>query len=252
MTSLDTKNKRHLHLVAGPCSAESREQVLATAQQLKAFGVDTFRAGLWKPRSRYGSFEGRGEQAVPWMKEVQQLGMKIMTELALPKHVEIALKGGFDALWIGARTVVNPFLMEMLAEELSGVDIPVDVKNPVCPDLALWGGAIDRLRHHNVNKLYAIHRGFNTLDSAPYRNAPVWEYMDKFIQHFPEIPLYVDPSHMAGKRELIQELCEQSLNYNIAGFFIESHVCPAQALSDAPQQLTPEDLHTLMDNLRQQ
>ena len=252
MTSLDTKDKRQMHLIAGPCSAESREQVLTTAQQLKAFGVDTFRAGLWKPRSRYGSFEGRGEQAVPWMKEVQQLGMKIMTEVALPKHVEIALKGGFDALWIGARTVVNPFLMEMLAEELSGVDIPVYVKNPVCPDLALWGGAIDRLRHHNVNKLYAIHRGFNTLDSAPYRNAPVWEYMDKFIQHFPEIPLYVDPSHMAGKRELIQELCEQSLNYNIAGFFIESHVCPAQALSDAPQQLTPEDLHTLMDNLRQQ
>lgn len=249
MTSSNMTKHHHLHIIAGPCSAESREQVLSTAKQLKALGIDTYRAGLWKPRSRWGCFEGVGEQAVPWMKEVQQLGMKVMTEVALPEHVRIALEGGFDELWIGARTVVNPFLMEILAKELSGVDIPVYVKNPVCPDVALWAGAIDRLQHHDVKNLRLIHRGFNTIDSAPYRNAPVWDYMSKLSQHFPDLPLYVDPSHMAGKRELIPELCKQAMDYNITGFFIESHVCPAKALSDAPQQLTPEDLGLLLDEL---
>lgn len=249
MSSLTIKTKQPLHIIAGPCSAENREQVVTTAEQLKALGVDTYRAGLWKPRSRWGSFEGMGEKAVPWMKEVQQLGMKVMTEVTLPQHVEIAAKAGFDQLWIGARTVVNPFLMDELAASLSGLNIPIFVKNPVAPDIELWSGAIERLQHHGIKELYAIHRGFCLLDSAPYRNAPVWDYMKEFNKRFPKIPLYVDPSHMAGKRELIPELCEQALKYNIAGFFIESHVCPAKALSDAAQQLTPADLKSMLESL---
>ena len=248
MTSLNSKNRK-FHIIAGPCSAESREQVLTTAQQLKSMGVDTYRAGLWKPRSRWGCFEGVGEKAVPWMKEVQQMGMKVMTEVALPEHVHIALEGGFDELWIGARTVVNPFLIEILAKELSGTDLPIFVKNPVCPDIDLWGGAIERLQHHNIKKLSVIHRGFKTIDSEPYRNAPIWDYMQEFNKRFPDIPIYVDPSHMGGKRELIPELCQQALRYNIAGFFIESHVCPATALSDAAQQLTPTALSAMLEDL---
>ena len=250
MTALRTRNNAPLHIIAGPCSAETREQVLHTARQLKALGIDTYRAGLWKPRSRYGMFEGVGEQAVPWMQEVQQLGMKVMTEVALPEQVKIAVEGGFDQLWIGARTVVNPFMMELLAEALEGTGRPVFVKNPVCPDLDLWAGGIDRLLHHGIKDLRIIHRGFCTLDSAPYRNAPVWDYMAEINRRFPDLPLYVDPSHMAGQRELIAELCEQALHYPIDGFFIESHCCPAQALSDAPQQLTPEDLDALLVQLQ--
>ena len=238
-----------LHIIAGPCSAESREQVVSTAEQLKAVGIDTFRAGLWKPRSRWGTFEGRGVEALPWLKEVQQMGMKVMTEVALPCHVEAVLKAGLDALWIGARTVVNPFMMEELGAALQGVEIPVLVKNPVCPDLELWKGGLDRLMHHQVKNLGSIYRGFCVVDSAPYRNAPLWPFLKLFREEYPDLPLYFDPSHISGKRALIPELCREALSYDLDGMMIESHVCPDCALSDAAQQLTPHDVKALLDSL---
>ena len=243
------KNKHQLHIIAGPCSAENREQVVSTAAQLKAIGIDTFRAGLWKPRSRWGSFEGRGEEALPWLKEVQRMEMKVMTEVALPHHVEVVLKTGLDALWIGARTVVNPFMMEELGSALQGVEVPVYVKNPVCPDLDLWQGGIDRLRHHDIKDIRSIYRGFSVVDSTPYRNAPLWPFLKRFKAEHPDIPMYFDPSHISGKRALITDLCSEALSYPIEGLMIESHVCPDCALSDAAQQLTPEDLKALLDGL---
>ena len=242
-------NKRQLKIIAGPCSAESREQLIGTAEQLKSIGIDTLRAGLWKPRSRWGTFEGRGEAALPWMKEVQQMGMKVMTEVVLPRHVEAVLKAGLDALWIGARTVVNPFMMDELGEALKGVDITVLVKNPVCPDLDLWAGGFDRLTHHGVKNLSSIYRGFSVVDSTPYRNAPLWPYLKQFKEEYPDIPMYFDPSHISGKRALILGLCEEALTYPISGFMIESHSCPDCALSDAAQQLTPQHLKEMLESL---
>ena len=243
------KNKNQLHIIAGPCSAESREQLVKTAQELKAIGIDTFRAGLWKPRSHWGTFEGRGAEALPWMKEVQNLGMKVMTEVALPAHVEAALKAGLDQLWIGARTVVNPFMMDELASALQGTDIPVFVKNPVCPDLELWAGGLERLMHKDVKQLRCIYRGFSVYDPAPFRNSPLWPLLREFRERFSELPMYYDPSHIAGKRELIPQLIRGALNYPVDGFFIESHICPDFALSDAAQQLTPHDLKVMLDEL---
>ncbi len=236
-----------LDIVAGPCSAESREQVMETALQLKTVGIKTFRAGLWKPRSRCGTFEGVGVSALPWLNEVQKMyGMKVTTEVALPAHVDAALKAGIDILWIGARTTVNPFMMFELAESLRGCSVPVFVKNPVCPDLTLWKGGIDRLCRAGVNCISLIHRGFCLEDNTPYRNTPLWDFVDRIRVVFPDFPLYCDPSHIAGRRELLPELCKKALDYNYHGLFIESHCAPDKALSDVAQQITPNELNDLM------
>lgn len=237
-------------VVAGPCSAESRRQMMETAKGLKEIGISTLRAGLWKPRSRCGTFEGVGEAGLPWMREVQhELGLKVMTEVALPAHVEAALKSGLDMLWIGARTTVNPFMMHELAEALRGCDIPVWVKNPVCPDAELWIGAVERLRQAGLKDIRIIHRGFCTVESFPCRNAPLWEIAERFHAHFPELPFYCDPSHIGGKRELLAAICRKALSLHADGLFIESHCCPQEALSDAAQQLTPQALGELLNTL---
>ena len=243
------KNDKYENIVAGPCAAENHDQVLTTATLLKEVGITSFRAGLWKPRSSYGTFEGVGTEGIPWMKEVQELGLKVLTEVALPKHVEAVLKADFDMLWIGARTVVNPFLMNELAEALKGVQIPIFIKNPMCPDMKLWLGGVERLRAKNVNNLCAIFRGFCLVDNGPYRNAPLWDYSEKFSSTFPEIPVYCDLSHIAGKRELLLELGQEAVKRGFDKFFLESHFNPDIALSDSKQQLVPADLKILLDKL---
>lgn len=240
-------NAPKLNIIAGPCSAESREQILETAKALKKIGISTMRAGLWKPRSRYGTFEGIGDKGLSWLKEVQQnLGIKVMTEVALPVHVEKALKAEIDMLWIGTRTTVNPFMITELAEALRGSHTPVFIKNPICPDLALWIGCIERLQKANLVHLNLIHRGFCLLDNKPYRNTPLWNFADQIRHFFPQLPIYCDPSHMAGKKELIPELCHQAIFRKYDGLFIECHIRPQEALSDAQQQITPDELKKMI------
>lgn len=239
-----------LDVIAGPCSAESRQQVMETAEGLKRVGISVMRAGLWKPRSRCGTFEGVGVRALPWLNDVRHTyGLKVMTEVALPSHVEAALKGGVDMLWIGARTTVNPFMMSEIAESLRGVDIPLFVKNPVCPDLALWIGSVERLVRVGIHRISLIHRGFCLVDNAPYRNTPLWILADQMHQEFPEFPLYCDPSHIAGKRELLLQICRDAMKHHNDGLFIECHCCPEKALSDAAQQITPTGLENLLEAL---
>lgn len=243
---------RTIDVIAGPCSAESRDQIFETAKGLNEIGIKTMRAGLWKPRSRYGSFEGVGVVGFPWLQEVQrEFGMKVMTEVALPVHVEESLKAGIDMIWIGARTTVNPFMMNEIADSLRGVDIPVFVKNPVCPDLALWEGGMERLFKVGLKRLSIIHRGFCLLDNSPYRNTPLWNLSQKIHEVFPDSPIYCDPSHIAGKRELLKELCITAIKYNYDGLFIESHYNPCIAKSDANQQITPENLKYILDQISQ-
>lgn len=244
------KNGQILNVIAGPCSAESRQQMLETAKGLNDIGISVMRAGLWKPRSRCGMFEGLGARAIPWLNEIQQTyGMKVMTEVALPSHVEIVLKSGVDMLWIGARTTVNPFMMSELAEALRGVDIPLFVKNPVNPDLLLWTGSVERLMRVGIRDISLIHRGFCLLDNKPYRNTPVWELVDKMHDEFPDFPVYCDPSHIAGNKALLPHLCQEALDHHNDGLFIESHCCPDKALSDAAQQITPTELGKMLTNL---
>lgn len=234
-------------IIAGPCSAENQQQVIQTALALKTIGIRTMRAGVWKPRSRYGRFEGAGEAALPWLQEVQQVcKLKVMTEVALPIHVEAALRAGMDMLWIGARTTANPFMMNELAAALKGTQIPVFLKNPICPDLNLWIGSIERLQLAGVNQLRLIHRGFCILDNEPYRNSPLWDLPWKMKNLFPDLPMYCDPSHIAGKKELVYELCTEALKRNYEGLFIECHTCPSKALSDAQQQITPAELKDMI------
>ena len=243
--------KKRIGLVAGPCSAENRSQMLETAWGLKALGVQMFRAGLWKPRSRWGSFEGVGAKGLPWMTEIQrELGLKVMTEVALPRHVEAVLKSGIDMVWIGARTTANPFMMSELAEALKGSRVTVWIKNPICPDIALWIGAVERLQNAGIQDVRVIHRGFCVVDSAPYRNAPLWELAELFRHYFPDLTYYCDPSHIAGKRGLLFPLCEKALSLGFDGLFVESHNCPEVALSDSAQQLTPADLGALLRSLQ--
>lgn len=247
------KNLQFTNIIAGPCSAENRNQIIETAKALKKIGISIMRAGLWKPRSRYGTFEGVGKDGIPWLKEVQQAyGIKIMTEVALPSHVEAALKAGIDMLWIGARTTVNPFMITELAESLKGTEIPIFIKNPVCPDLSLWIGCIERLQHAGINHLNLIHRGFCLLKNSPYRNFPLWDFVNQIRNDFPTLPIYCDPSHIAGKRELILNICEEAINHQqYDGLFIESHINPKVALSDAEQQITPTQLKETLIQLLQ-
>jgi chorismate mutase len=238
-------------IIAGPCSAETEEQVLETALRIKAEGyAHIMRAGVWKPRTRPGSFEGMGEPALPWLVEARkQTGLPIAVEVASPDHIEKALKYGVDVLWIGARTTVNPFNVQDIADALKGVDIPVFIKNPVNPDLALWVGAFERIQGAGITKLGAIHRGFSNAQEAKYRNSPMWQLAIELKTIFPEMPLIGDPSHMAGKRSLLFELSQRILDLNYDGMIIESHRDPDAAWSDASQQLTPEALGTMLKEL---
>ena len=238
--NLPSDSKRPF-VIAGPCSAETEEQVMNTAKQLAIKGCHMFRAGVWKPRTKPGGFEGHGEPALEWMAEVKkETGMLIGTEVATPEHVELSMKYGLDILWIGARTSANPFAMQQLADAMNGLDIPEFVKNPVNPDLELWIGALERINQAGIKKLAAIHRGFSSFDKTMYRNAPMWQIPIELRRRIPELPIVCDPSHMGGKRELIAPLSQQALDLGFDGLMIESHCDPDKAWSDAKQQVTPE------------
>lgn len=246
---IDTEGKPLI--IAGPCSAETEEQVLETARGIAQNGfAHVFRAGVWKPRTRPGGFEGKGEEALPWLQQVKaETGLKTAVEVATPQHVELALKYGVDILWIGARTTVNPFNVQDLADSLKGVDVPVLIKNPVNPDLALWVGAFERINRAGINKLGAIHRGFSNAQETKYRNSPMWQIAVEFKSKFPSIPMIGDPSHMAGKRVYLQEITQRALDLNYDGLIIESHRNPDEAWSDAPQQLTPNALAAMLSEI---
>lgn len=230
-------------VIAGPCSAESREQVLRTATELAAKGVKIFRAGIWKPRTKPGGFEGVGVVGLSWMKEVKQTtGMLLATEVATPYHVFEAIKAGIDILWIGARTAANPFAMQELADALKGTDIPVLVKNPVNPDIELWIGGIERLYRAGVKRVGVIHRGFSSYEKKLYRNLPLWHIPIELKRRYPNITVFCDPSHMGGKRELVAPIAQQAMDLKFEGLIVESHCDPDNALSDAGQQITPEVL----------
>jgi len=238
-------------VVAGPCSAESEDQLLKTAHQLAAIRqVNVFRAGIWKPRTRPGDFEGVGEEGLKWLKQVKQETRLLTTvEVADSSHVELALKYNVDILWIGARTVVNPFSVQAIAEAVAGVDVPVMVKNPLNPDIKLWLGAIERFNTVGINKLIAVHRGFHYFEKSPFRNAPMWEIPIELKRIAPSLPIIVDPSHICGKRELIESISQKALDLEMDGLMIESHFDPVHAFTDAAQQITPAALKELLNKL---
>lgn len=238
-------------LISGPCSAESEEQMLKTCSALKDLGVNVLRAGIWKPRTRPNSFEGYGEKALPWLKTVKdELGLPTTIEVANPHHIEKALEYDVDILWLGARTTVNPFNVQEIADALKGVDIPVMIKNPINPDLNLWIGAIERIYNAGITKIAALHRGFSTLEDTKYRNIPNWQIPIELKTRIPNIPIIADPSHIAGRRDLIQEVSQKALDLNYDGLMIESHYNPDEALSDAKQQVTPASLKEILDSLQ--
>ena len=243
------EQKRPL-VIAGPCSAETEEQVMETAQQLVHNGVKIFRAGVWKPRTKPGGFEGVGVEALPWMQRVKaETGMLTATEVATPEHVEAALKAGIDILWIGARTTANPFSVQAIADALKGVDVPVLVKNPVNPDIELWTGALLRINSAGIKRIGAIHRGFSSVDSKLYRNPPMWHLPIELKRRFPTLPIICDPSHMGGRRDLIAPLSQQAMDLGFEGLMVESHCNPDCAWSDAKQQVLPEVLDFILDRL---
>lgn len=237
-------------VIAGPCSAETEEQVMDTAKQLANKGIKIFRAGIWKPRTKPGGFEGVGVEGLSWLKEVKkETGMYVSTEVATAKHVYEALKQNIDILWIGARTSANPFAVQEIADALKGVDIPVLVKNPVNPDLDLWIGALERINNAGLKRLGAIHRGFSSYDKKIYRNLPQWHIPIELRRRIPNLPIFCDPSHIGGKRELIASLSQQAMDLNFDGLIIESHCNPDVALSDASQQITPDVLDYILNLL---
>lgn len=237
-------------VIAGPCSAETEEQVLDTARSLAAEGIRICRAGLWKPRTKPGGFEGVGETGIPWLQRVKrETGMYTSTEVATREHVAAALKGGVDLLWIGARTAANPFAMQEIADALRGADVPVLVKNPVSPDLELWIGAIERIRNAGIRRIGAIHRGFTSIDKSLYRNHPMWAIPIELHRRLPRLPIFCDPSHIGGKRELIAPLSQQAMDLGFDGLIIEAHCSPDCAWSDKAQQVTPEALAYIIRNL---
>ena len=237
-------------VIAGPCSAETEEQVLDTARSLAAEGIRICRAGLWKPRTKPGGFEGVGETGIPWLQRVKrETGMYTSTEVATREHVAAALKGGVDLLWIGARTAANPFAMQEIADALRGADVPVLVKNPVSPDLELWIGAIERIYNAGIRRIGAIHRGFTSIDKSLYRNHPMWAIPIELHRRLPRLPIFCDPSHIGGKRELIAPLSQQAMDLGFDGLIIEAHWSPDCAWSDKAQQVTPEALAYIIRNL---
>ena len=244
--NLPSDNEK-LTVIAGPCSAETEEQVIETARQLAYKGCHIFRAGVWKPRTKPGGFEGNGEAALPWLKRVkEETGMLTSTEVATPEHVELALKYDIDILWVGARTSANPFAMQAIADSLQGVDIPVLVKNPVNPDLELWIGAMERINQAGVKRIAAIHRGFSSYDKKIYRNLPMWQIPIELRRRIPELPIFCAPSHIGGRRELIAPLCQQAMDLGFDGLIIECHCDPDKAWSDAKQQITPDILDYIL------
>ncbi len=245
------KNNKPL-LIAGPCSAESEEQMLATAKGIATFFPNSiFRAGLWKPRTRPNTFEGIGDVGLEWMKLVkQQTGLLTATEVATADHVEKCLKAGIDILWIGARTTVNPFSVQEIADALKGVDIPLFVKNPIYPDLQLWAGALERINNAGIKKIAAIHRGFNSYDNGPFRNSPKWELAIDLKAACPDLPMICDPSHIGGTPDLIPYIAQKAMDLEMDGLMIETHINPGVALSDAKQQVRPAELKVIIDDLK--
>ncbi|MBQ9285795.1 MAG: bifunctional 3-deoxy-7-phosphoheptulonate synthase/chorismate mutase type II [Bacteroidaceae bacterium] len=243
------ERKRPL-VIAGPCSAETEEQVMDTARQLATNGIKIFRAGVWKPRTKPGGFEGKGVEALPWLQRVKaETGMLTATEVATPEHVEAALAAGVDILWVGARTSANPFSVQAIADALQGVDVPVFVKNPVNPDIELWTGALLRINNAGIRRLGAIHRGFSSVDQKIYRNPPMWHLPIELKRRFPALPIITDPSHMGGRRDLIAPIAQQAMDLGMDGLMIESHCNPDCAWSDAKQQVLPEVLDFILDRL---
>ncbi len=245
------RTKDNFTWISGPCSAESESQVINTARELsERIPLSYYRAGLWKPRTSPNSFEGMGAAALPWMKKAkEETGVKIITEVATAQHVELCLEYNFDALWIGARTTTNPFSVQEIAEALRGVDIPVFIKNPINPDISLWIGAFERFQKLGLSNLSAIHRGFSVANKLPYRNKPLWEIPIEFKTQFPHIPLICDPSHICGNRTLLREVSQRALDLGMNGIMIESHPNPDAALSDALQQITPEEVSKMIELL---
>ena len=244
-------NSKKPIIISGPCSAESEKQVLSTAKELAKTGkVNALRAGIWKPRTRPNSFEGMGEPALKWLKDAgNATGLPVTTEVANAQHVELCLKNGIDILWIGARTTVNPFSVQEIADALKGVDIPVMVKNPVNPDLQLWIGALERVNQAGITKIAAIHREYSSFEKAPFRNAPKWELAIELKTLCPELPIICDPSHIAGNRDLLPFISQKALDLAMDGLMIETHITPKSALSDAAQQITPENLSAMLGEL---
>lgn len=238
-------------IISGPCSAESEEQVMQTAQALAALNrVHVFRAGIWKPRTRPSAFEGRGRHALAWLRAAHQAtGLPIAVEVANRRHVEEALAGGVHILWIGARTTANPFAVQEIADALAGTDVPVMVKNPINPDLELWIGALERINKAGISRLCAVHRGFSTFEHSQYRNKPTWEIPIELKRRLPSLPMICDPSHICGNTELLAQVSQTAIDLDFDGLMIEAHINPAEALSDAQQQLTPPALGRLLDSL---
>lgn len=247
---VEFKRENRPFVIAGPCSAESEGQMKSVAQNIDSSQVDVIRAGIWKPRTRPDSFEGMGEKALPWLKQAGEIaGLPVATEVANSDHVEACLKTGIDVLWIGARTTVNPFSVQEIADSLKGVNIPVIIKNPLNPDMQLWIGAVERLKHAGIDQLAVLHRGFSFYGKSQYRNKPMWEIPIAMRAHFPEIPMLCDPSHINGKREGLGAIAQKSIDLGMDGLMLETHPCPAEALSDSQQQVIPAELSLLLKNL---
>lgn len=238
-------------IIAGPCSAESEEQLFDATKKIASQGIKVIRAGIWKPRTRPNTFEGIGSPALKWIQNIKkEIDVQFAIEVATAQHVELALEHGIDVLWIGARTTVNPFTVQEIADSLKGIDIPVLVKNPINPDLSLWQGALERLSNSGLSKLGAIHRGFSSHRKSIYRNEPIWQIPIELKRLHPELPLIADPSHIAGSRDLIGHISQKALDLNYDGLIVEVHPNPDKALSDAQQQITPESLDRLIQMLQ--
>lgn len=238
-------------IISGPCSAESEEQMFETAAKLaKIPSISILRAGIWKPRTRPNQFEGMGDEALPWLINAgKQYHFKTSTEVANASHVEKALKAGVDILWIGARTTVNPFSVQEIADSLKGVEVPIFIKNPINPDVNLWLGAVERVQNMGIKEISLIHRGFSTYGKSMYRNEPMWEIAIEMMRKFPELNMICDPSHIGGSPELLQAVSQKALDLDMHGLMIESHINPSIALSDAQQQITPEGLLKILSSL---
>ncbi len=239
-------------LIAGPCAAETREQVITTAEALLGIpGLIAFRAGIWKPRTRPGDFEGVGDAGLDWLKEVKErFGLKLAVEIAIPAHAEACLNAGVDVVWIGARTVVSPFVVDEIAKVLRGCDLCVMVKNPLNPDLSLWAGGIERLLKNGITNLAAVHRGFDVYYSKPFRNIPLWEIPIELKGIFPELPILCDPSHIGGHRDYLPGISQKALDLGLDGLMIEAHHDPDHALTDVAQQLSPGELKKIIAGLK--
>lgn len=244
---LQNVGKKRPIIIAGPCSAETEEQVMNTATALVQNGINIFRAGIWKPRTKPGGFEGIGVEGLAWLKHVkEETGMYLSTEVATAKHVYECLKANIDILWIGARTTANPFAVQEIADALKGVDIPILIKNPVNPDLELWIGALERINNAGLKQLGAIHRGFSSYEKSIYRNPPQWELPIELRRRIPELPIFCDPSHISGRRTLIASLCQQAMDLGFEGLMVEAHYKPDVAWSDPKQQVTPDNLDNIL------